>query len=100
MQIGSVAHKLLRLFAYRGGMPGYRIGDLITAGGLQVGTAVHQRLTLDLEHRGEWRITRRVEKGIVFYWMDPRERQRAKAFLRDLAAQHRAKEFSALKETA
>ena len=99
MRIGSVAHKLLRAFAYKGGMPGFTIGELIVAAELHPGTAAHQRLTLDLEAKG-WKILRRVEKCVTYYWMAPKERERATAFLRDLAAQKRAKEFKALKETA
>lgn len=87
--VGSVAFKLLHLFATKGTMPGFTVGDLIIALGEHPGRAIYQRMNLDLKQRG-WKILHyKDDEDLHRYWMHSRERERAKRFLAGLVAQQK-----------
>jgi hypothetical protein len=89
LKFNSTAFKILRFFAHSNGLPGVTVGDIGLAIGAHVGTAIHQRMTLDLIGRG-WDI-RHPGDDVRLYWMPWKERARAKAYCRAIERAHRVR---------
>jgi hypothetical protein len=90
MLYDSTAYKILRHFANNPGLHrAVTIGDLVIAINVHPGTAVHQRLTLDVEGPGKtrWKINRTPDSP-PRYWMTVAEAKRAQKYLASIKRAH------------
>jgi hypothetical protein len=85
MLYDSVPYKILRHFAHNPGLNrGVSIGDLIIAINVNPGTAVHQRMTIDVIGKG-WDIRKTPDHT---YWMTVAEARRAIPYLKAIKRRH------------
>jgi hypothetical protein len=91
MLYDSVPYKILRHFAHNPGLNrGVSIGDLIIAINVKPGTAVHQRMTIDVIAKDAngvptWDIRKTPDN---LYWMTVAEARRAMPYLKAIKRRH------------